>query len=186
MTSLKQLTFNNIIFNAAAKIISVVFLGVASIILARTLLPSDYGIVGFAMIFVNFLSQFNDLGFSSAVVQRKELDDRALYTGFTFRLGLGVFLYLVALAGSGASMWFIDNEAVADVIKVSALSFLISSISFVPTALLKRELSYKKISIANMSYSMTNSLLAIVLALTGFKYWSIVLANLCAGIVMVV
>lgn len=186
MNSLKQLTFNNIAFNATAKIISVVCLGISSIILTRTLQPNDYGIVGFAMIFVNFLSQFNDLGFSSAVVQRKELDDRALYTGFTFRLGLAVFLYALAAIGSGASGWFIDNKAVADVIKVSALSFLVISFSFVPTALLKRDLNYKKISIANMSYSMTNSLLAIILALSGFKYWSIVLANLCASIVMVV
>ena len=76
MDSLKQLTFNNIAFNATAKIISVVCLGISSIILTRTLLPSDYGVVGFAMIFVNFLSQFNDLGFSSAVGQRKELDER--------------------------------------------------------------------------------------------------------------
>lgn len=186
ISSLKQKTFNNIAFNAVTKVVSVVFQGVALIILTRTLLPSDYGIVGFAMIFVNFLSQFNDMGFSSAVVQRKDLDDRALYTGFTFRLGLAVFLYVVAVVGSGASGWFIENEAVANVIKVSALSFLIYSFSFVPTALLKRDLNYKKISYANMCYTMTNSVLAIILALAGFKYWSIVIANLCASLVMVV
>ncbi len=73
MSSLKQKTFNNIALNSAAKVVAVVFQGVASIILTRTLLPSDYGIVGFAMIFVNFLSQFNDLGFSSAVVQKNIL-----------------------------------------------------------------------------------------------------------------
>jgi lipopolysaccharide exporter len=185
MSSLKQKTFNNVAFNAIAKVISFFFQAVANVILSRALLSSDYGVVGFALIFVNFLSQFSELGLNSAIIQRKELSEKTLYTGFTMKLGLGVFIYFVVFITSGLAVFFFDNHAVVNVIKALALNFVINSFAFLPLALLKRDLDYKKISIANVCQTICNSSLAIILALAGFKYWSIVVANLCATLAMV-
>jgi len=186
MSSLKQKTFNNVSFSAITRIVAFFFQALANIILSRTLLSGDYGLVGFANIFINFLAQFSDLGVNSAVIQRKDLDEKALYTGFTMKLGVGLGIYLLAIMGSGLAVLFFDNHAVVNVIKVLALNFLINSFAFLPTSLLKRGLDYKKISIANICQTIFNSSLAIILALAGFKYWSIVLANLVATLAMVV
>lgn len=186
MSSLKKKTFNNVAFNAIARVVAVVFQAMANIILSRSLLSSDYGIVGFANIFVNFFMQFSELGLNSAVVQRKELDDKALYTGFTMKICIGVSIYIIAFFASWAAVYFFDNGAVVNVIKVLGFNFVINCFGFIPLTLLKRDLDYKKISIANITQTIFNSLLAMVLALAGYKYWSIVLANLLATTAMVV
>ncbi len=163
-----------------------VFQAMANIILSRSLSSSDYGLVGFANIFVNFLSQFSDLGLNSAVVQRKQLDDTALYTGFTIKLGISFFIYLTAFVGSGLTVFFFDNPSIVGVIKLLALNFIINCFGFIPSTMLKRDLDYKKIASANVCQTIVNSSLAMILALAGFKYWSIVFANLCATTAMIV
>lgn len=186
MSGLKQKTFYNIAYTGAARIVALVFQALANIILSRELTSSDYGLVGFANILVNFLSQFSDLGLNSAVVQRKQLDDTALYTGFTMKLSIGSFIYLIAFAASGLAVFFFDNPAVVDVIKLLALNFIINCFGFIPSTKLKRDLDYKKVAFATVCQTIVNSSLAMILALAGFKYWSIVLANLCATTAMIV
>jgi O-antigen/teichoic acid export membrane protein len=186
MKNLKQMTFNNVVYNMIAKGFTVVFQGVASIILTRTLLPEDYGVVGFSMIIVNSLLQLNDLGLNSALVQRKELDERALYTGFLMRFGISGALYAMAFTVSFFVSAIFDNPAVVSVIRVSALNFVIQSFAFIPLTLLRRELDFKRNALSAIVYAITNSTLSIVLALAGFKYWSIVLAALSANVAMVI
>jgi len=124
--SLKQRTFNNVAYTGVARIVALVFQAMANIILSRSLSSSDYGLVGFANIFVNFMSQFSDLGLNSAVVQKKQLDDTALYTGFTMKLGIAFSIYLISFVTSGLAVFFFDNPAVVDVIKLMALNFIIN------------------------------------------------------------
>jgi O-antigen/teichoic acid export membrane protein len=186
MKSFKQVTFNNVVYNAIAKGLTVVFQGIASIILTRTLLPEDYGIVGFSMIIVGSLLQFNDLGVNNALVQRKELDEKALYTGFVMRFGMSAALYAVAFVISFFVLAIFDNPAVVSVIKVAALNFIIQSFAFVPLTLLRRQLDFKRQAVSNVVYTIVNSTLSITLVLSGFKYWSIVLASLSANVAMVI
>lgn len=186
MSSLKQKTFNNVAYTGIARVVALVFQAMANIILSRSLSSSDYGLVGFANIFVNFLTQFSDLGLNSAIVQRKQLDETALYTGFTMKLGIGLFIYIIAFLGSGFAVLFFDNPSVVDVIKLLALNFIINCFGFIPSTLLKRDLDYKKVSLATVCQTIVNSSLAMLLALAGFKYWSIVLASLCSTTAMII
>src|SRR3989338_9817209 len=95
MNDLKIKTVKNIGFSAFSNIVKFLLSAVASIILAQILSPSDYGVVGFAMIFINFLARFSDLGISDAVIQRNQLDDRGLYTGYTTKFILGIVAFAV-------------------------------------------------------------------------------------------
>src|SRR5665647_2668568 len=95
MNDLKIKTVKNIGFNALSNIAKFFLSAAASIILAQRLSPSDYGVVGFAMIFINFLSRFSDLGITDAVIQRNQLDDRGLYTGYTTKFILGIVVFAV-------------------------------------------------------------------------------------------
>ncbi len=182
MKDLKTKTVKNIGFNALANVLKFVLAAVASIILAQRLAPSDYGVVGFAMIFINFLGRFSDLGITDAVIQRNQLDERGLYTGFTTKLILGVSVFAIVFLLSPLAKLFFDNSAIEYVIKVLSVSFIISSFGFLPTCLLTRELNYKRLIIPQLVSAVLNSGLSILLALTGFNYWSIVLANVAGAI----
>lgn len=184
--SLKAKTFSNVGYNSVAKVISLVFQAIANIILTRTLTAGDYGIVGFAAIFTAFLGQFSDLGIGSALIHRSEIDDKALYTGFTLKFFLGIAVCSAAWLAAPLATTLFDNPAVVDVIRILSLSFVINSFMFLPNILLTKELNYKKISIYNTLTILFQSTIAIILALKGFKFWSIVIANVSASVFTVV
>jgi O-antigen/teichoic acid export membrane protein len=179
--SLKTKTFSNIAYNSLAKVVTLVFQAFANIILTRTLTAADYGIVGFAGIFISFLGQFSDLGMGSALIQRHEINHKTLYTGFTVKFFLGIFICLTAWIVAPFSAKFFDNPSVVDVIRILSLSFVINTFIFLPNVLLTKELNYKSISFYNTLTVLFQSAVVITLALNGFKFWSIVFANLSAA-----
>jgi O-antigen/teichoic acid export membrane protein len=186
MSSLERKTFKNVSYTAGARGVAIVFQAIANIILSRELLPSDYGLVGFASIFVTFFAQFSDLGLNSAVVQRKELDERAIYTGFTMKLGIGFMLYMIAFASSWFALLLLDNPDIVLIIKILALNFIFNCFGFLPITQIKRELNYKFIAYANVIQTAFSSTLAIILALNGFSYWSIVFSNIFGVLAFVI
>jgi O-antigen/teichoic acid export membrane protein len=176
--SLKATTLRNVGYNSVARIIQLVVMAVANVIMTRTLAPSDYGIVGFAVIFTAFLSQFSDLGIGSAVIQKKELEERELYTAFTIKFVIGLVIFVLAYLGAPLAVQFFDNPAIVWVIRVLALNFVLNTFGILPSILLTRKLDYKKIALINLIAGILNSAVAVTLALMGFQYWSLVIASL--------
>jgi lipopolysaccharide exporter len=171
----------NIGWTATSKLIALVFQAMANVVLSRTLSSADYGVVGFAWVFINFLSQFNDVGINSAAVQRERLNRSVLSTAFTLKVVIAVSLFLIALGAAPLSAKLFDNDAVVGVIRLLSFNFLINALSFVPTTVLLRALDYRKISVANACSAAINAILSIVLVLSGWGYWSIVVGNLAAS-----
>lgn len=185
-SSLKIKTVQNVSYNAAAKITTLLFSSAANIILAQYLLPYDYGIIGFAMVFINFLTQFSDIGINSAVIQKSELDEETLYTAFSLKSIIGVLLFISTFLFAPLAKIFLKDEAIERVIQILLFNFIIITFTFLPTIILSRELNYKKLSLVAAVSGVVNSGVSIVLALNGFRYWSIVIASICTSLVSVV
>ena len=185
-SGLKRRTLENIGYNATSKIVALAFQAVASIILSRNLSSADYGVVGFAWIFINFLSQFNDLGLNNAVVHTRDLDDDGLATVFTLKFLISAALFVTAVSIAPAARWIFDDAAVVTIIRVLSFSFVLNAFTFVPSALLTRALDYRRLAVASTLGTFATAAISIVLVLLGFGYWSIVVANVAAGVVGVV
>jgi O-antigen/teichoic acid export membrane protein len=175
---LKNKTIQNIGYNSIAKITQIVVSAIASILLTRTLLPSDYGIVGFAGIFISFLSQFGDFGITNAVIRKKDLNNSEIYTAFSLKVCLSIFVFTVAFLFAPLTVRFFDNPAIVPVVRVLALNFVLNCFSFLPNLFLTRDLDFKKISYATLASTLLNSAVSVTLALMGFKYWSIVISGI--------
>lgn len=174
--------FVNIRYMSVAKVVTVALSTVVNIVLAQNLASADFGIYGFALIFITFLLLFKDLGMGTAVIQKENLDDRGLYSAFTINLVLGCAICLYGFILSPVAGIFFHDKAVVLVIRVLSLNFLINAFSFLPNSLLTRELSYRKLFFAQVYSSIFGAATSIVLALSGFKYWSIVIASLCTSL----
>lgn len=185
-SSLKLKTLGNVGYNAFATTVAFIFQALTTVVLARNLTSDDYGVVGFAMIFITFLSQFSDLGINSAVIQKVELDDSELYTGFAIKMILGMFALTLSLLVASLSKLFFDNNAIVSVIRVLSLGFVLNSLAFLPSSLLTRELNYKKLLVPQVGAAFVSSILCLTLALNGFRYWSIVVANVSATVASVI
>lgn len=175
---LKSRTVKNITLNVVAKILMFGLQAVANIILTRTLVPSDYGLVGMALIFMNFFALFGDMGITSAVIRKQELSERDLYTGFTVRVVQGVMLALLCAAASPVASKVFHNYEVGAILVVFSLNFIITGAGFIPHGRLNRELRYDRLFLPQVGYALVAAVVAIVAALTGFRHWSLVFATL--------
>src|SRR5690242_7031680 len=94
MTSSKAKIFQNVIYLSFARATAYIGGALTSMIVARNLSPSDFGVVAFAWIIIGFLGHFSDLGLGSAAVRSPSLDQKSLRTAFTLKLILGVAAFL--------------------------------------------------------------------------------------------
>lgn len=171
-------TLANIAYNSVAKFLTMGVAVVTSTILARKLGAEDYGVVGIAMTVIGFLSRFNDLGMTAALVQRRNLDERLLQTAQALNFLIATVLFVCALIAAPLTIPIFKNHAVPGVVSALAFTLILSAIGFLPTALLTREMQFVKLRMPLVTGSLVRGVVSVTCALTGWKYWSLVIGNL--------
>lgn len=155
----------------------------SSIILARLLFPEDFGVMGLAMITVQFARRLASFGFSMAIVQRKDVDDYHFHTAFWFNLFLFSLVTVIIFFSSPFIAAFFSNETLELVLKVIAFSFMFQSFISVPRAILMRNMDFKKVGVIEFTGNAVNMLSSIGFALAGYGVWSLVFGVLLGNLV---
>lgn len=150
---------------------------VITIVVIRLLTPSDYGLMAQAMYIIGLLTLINELGMGAALVQRDQIDDRLIGQVFALVLliNLGIFLLLALLSPLIAS--FFNEPTLVGIVLTLGVGFLFGSFSIVPSALLNREMAFKKRSIVDLAMILASSLTSLALALAGCGVWALVISN---------
>ena len=182
MTISKARTFRNVIYASFTKGATIVCIAAASSVVARSLSPSDYGVVGFAGIIIGFLSHFGDIGVGSAAIRRPILDQRGLQTALTLKIILSSGAFIAALLIAPFAHYFFEHPATGNVIRVLALDFLVSTIGFMSLVSLTREQNYKALVIPGVVSAVVRGIFTIMLILSGWKYWAVVFADVGANL----
>lgn len=143
-------------------------------ILAGILGPRDFGAVSIAVIYIAFLQMFLDQGLAAALIQRKNLEDKHLDAVFWMDIALSILLIVISVALS--TRWAAMNHApeIGKVISVLSVCILIEALSVVQTALLRRQMDFKSISIRANASVLIGGVVGIALAFAGFRVWSLV------------
>ena len=175
--SLGSKTVRSVSYKAIARFVSYGLQGLTTVVLAQNLSAKDYGIVGYATIFIGFLASFNDVGVGSAIVQRKQLDDLTLDTAFVLRIGLGLAAFAAAWLVAPFAGSSFGDAAVTSVIRLLSVGFLIGILGFIPRAILQREMEFGRCVVAALAGSVFRATVACILAVRGFGYWSIVVGT---------
>lgn len=160
--------------NAGTQIVSFV----VSILLARLLTPSDYGLIAIINVFINIANVFIVTGFSSAVVQKKELSETDKSTMFFASAALGFVLYGLLYAVAPYIALFYGEMALTRMLRVQSLVILIGSFSSVHQALITREMKFKKSFVASMIAVIVQSATGLILAIQGYGAWALIYSNL--------
>ncbi|HEX3660344.1 MAG TPA: lipopolysaccharide biosynthesis protein [Acidobacteriaceae bacterium] len=183
MTISKAETFRNVAYSGFGKGLTLVCGALTSMVVARNLTPSDYGVVGFAWIIIAFLSQFSDLGLANAVIRRPALHPHSLHTAFTLKLVLGFGACAAAFLIAPFARHLFDHPATGNVIRVLSLTFLVSTIGFAPQVMLTREMNYRALIIPAVAGAVTQCILAVTLVLHGWSYWAVVIGSVGGALV---
>ncbi len=188
MTVSKAKTFRNILYTGLGKGLTLVCVALASLVVARNLTPSDYGVVGFAGIIIGFLAQFSDMGVGNAVIRRSELHQSDLDTAFTLKLALGCSAFVLAWLIAPYAHHLFEHPATGNVIRILALNFLVSSIGFVPQIMMTREMDFRALVVPGVAGTVVQCIVTVTLVLRGWSFWAVVLASvgstLASGIVL--
>lgn len=159
---------------AGYQLLQLVVLGV----LARLLTPGDFGVVSAALVVTGLSAIVSQLGVGPALVQRPELEQRHLDTGFTISVSLGLVLGVVVWMSASLTATFLSVDKAAPVLRVLSWTFPIASVSTVARSLLSRELQFRWLAnIQILSYGLGYGLVGIAGALLGYGVWALVAAQ---------
>lgn len=148
-----------------------------TVILARLLAPEDFGIVGFALAVIGYLSVARDLGVGAALITRPQVDRRMCSTAFWTSLAWGLVLCLAVVLGAPLVGLFFDERAVL-VTRVLGVGFFLSTLGSTHDALLYRGLAFNRRIVPDVIQSLVKGVVSITLALVGWGYWSLVVGQL--------
>jgi len=151
---------------------------IITVILARLLVPEDFGLLAMIVAFSSLVSGFVNLGFSSAIIQAKQIDKKELSTIFYLNIIIGIFIALFFFSSAAFIADFYNDERLISISKVFSLTFLINSVGLVSFALLERKLKFKEIMVINLISGFLSGSIGLILAYTGFGVWSILFQSL--------
>jgi len=157
---------------------------VNAIVLARLLTPYDYGIIGMATVFINFLVLFKDAGLATATIQNERITENQISTLFWINLMLSVSLGAILLISGPILAVFYKKPELAPVITVLSLTFILSGLTIQHNALLQRHLKFYALSLNEIIAQGISLLVAILMALNGFRYWSLVGGTMARSLVL--
>jgi len=152
-----------------------------SILLARLLVPEDFGLLAMASAVTGFVVVFQFLGTSAPLIQRKELSAELTQSIFVLNVLLGVVLTAGVAASSPLLARVYNSTEVIPVIRVISLSLLLSSFGGVPGALLRREMRFDVLAKIGLFSAAVQGIVVTVLALLGYGVWALVTASLVSA-----
>lgn len=180
--SLKIETSFGLLWTGISQFSTQFFQFIVIVILARLLLPEDFGTVGLAVIFTGFINTINELGMSAAIIQRKNLNETHLSTSFWSSLGMGLILCILTILASPFVAAFFQKDLLKPILLVSSVGFIIGSLRVVHKATLEKSINFKKITIVDIISSFVSGLVSIVLAIYGQGVWSLIFGTLSGNL----
>jgi PST family polysaccharide transporter len=145
-----------------------------TVILARILLPSDFGLIAMVSVFVGFCNLFIDFGLTNALVQRANLEGRHLISAFWLSLAIGAVLTLVIIALAPALAALYSVPEVLWLTIAIAPTLLLGSLAGVQTALIFRAMDFRTYAVIENGALVASGAVAMGLALAGLGVWSLV------------
>lgn len=156
---------------------------VISIILARILAPSDFGIIAIILVFISFANVIIDGGLNTALIQKKNAEQEDFSTIFWFCLLMASCLYVFLFVAAPFIAHFYDNEVLTPVLRVLGISILFNSANSIQYAYVSRKLLFRKLFYVNATALLISGIIGVVMAYTGFGVWALVTQSLLNAII---
>lgn len=154
---------------------------VSTIILARLLVPADFGLLALGLLAVGILDGLRGLGVGAALIYRKEDPEGSAAVAFAISLAVGVTLALLVVAGAPVISGFFHEPRLVPVLRALSLALVLSALTSVPAALLRKELAFRRRMVPELGKTAAKGVVSVLLALAGFGVWSLVVGQLAGS-----
>ena len=166
--------FKNFIWSFGERIIAQVVTLVVSIILARILLPAEFGVVSLVMIFITLANVIVSDGFGSALVQKIDSDEIDFSTIFWFSEFVSIVLYTIIFFTAPLIAHYYDMSILTPVLRVMGLRLPLAALNSIQRARVSKDLAFKKFFFSTIIGTVISGFIGVFMAVKGFGVWSIV------------
>ena len=183
--NLKDKTVFGMMWGAVGKVGTLTINFLTNLVLARLLMPEDFGAIAMLAIFLAVSNIFIQGGLGAALIQKKNPERRDYSTVFYWNLAVALVFYLILYVSAPLIADYYALPLVKPLLRVQSVVLIIQSFSIVQYTQLQKQMNFKALSIRNMAAALAGTLIAIPLALRGFGPWSLVASAILASIVNV-
>lgn len=173
------------LINFITKYSSIFFQIIIGMILARLLVPEEYGIVAIVFILITFFSILGQIGMGPAVIQN-DLNLNEVFTVFLFSMFIGLVFSIVFFFSGDLIAKIYDNNAYVKISKLLSITIFFNISVMVPGALLRKRKEFIKIGVIEFLINITGGLFSIFFAYNGFSYYSLIYSSIISSILMLI
>lgn len=149
-----------------------------SIIIARIVSPSAYGLIVMIQVFLSFSQLFIDSGFTNALIQKKDRDETDYCTVFFFNMGVAILLYVLFFFSAPLIAIFYEEPQLKTITRVISLNLILSSLSIVQKTRLTINLDFKTQTRAGLMAVIISGTVGVICAYSGLEVWALVIQGL--------
>lgn len=176
--SLKKQAVSGMIWTYSQQFGSQILTFIVSIILARVLMPEEFGLIGMLAIFIGIGTTLFDGGLTNSLIRCNDLDEEDYATVFYFNFGCSIIIYVLLFFCAPFIAQFYKQPILTSITRVYGLTFIISAFGTVQNTILTKELQFKKQTIITFPAILISGALGVGLAYMGFGVWSLVYSAL--------
>lgn len=184
--NLRKKTVSGLIWSASEVIASQAIKLIIQIVLARLLLPKDFGMIGMITIFIALSQSIIDSGFQNALIREKKNSQTDYSTVFIFNLIMSIVIYIALFLSAPAISNFYGETALIKILRVLGVVVIINSFGLVQRTQMTKRIDFKTQTKISLISSIVSGIIAIFTALLGFGVWSLVIQTVLAQLLQTI
>ncbi len=154
---------------------------VVSMILARILLPEEFGLIGMIAIFLAVGKSLLDAGLTQSLIRSQNLDQEDFSTVFFFNLAASILIYIAIYLSAPLIANFYDQQILINIIRLFCITFIITAFSSVQAARLTKKMDFKTQMLIGLPSTVIGGIVGVTLAYMGYGVWSLVWNSLVSA-----
>ena len=159
---------------------------VVQVVLARILLPEDFGSLAIIVAFTGYATLFVSSGISTAVIQKKSLDRIDLSTLMTYTLIMAAVFYVCLFFLAPVISSYYGAPVLRPALRILALTLFLQGINSVQTGVLQRQMSFRKLFIRTIISVPIAGIVGVLMALKGYGIWALVAYSIANQLMVII
>lgn len=154
-----------------------------SIILARLLMPNEFGLIAMISLFISLGNLLINSGMSQSLMRTQDVDDDDYSSVFYFNLLVSVFIYAIVYFSAPYISSFYNQDILKFIIRIYSINFFINALSIIQITKLTKQLNFKLQTFISIPSTIISSIIGVLMAYNGFGVWSLVFSTLSQSII---
>lgn len=184
--NLKSKAVNGVAWSFVGSMANKAIQFVVSMILARLLTPADYGLIGMLGFFIGIAGTFIDSGFSSALVQYKDRQNKDYCTVFYVNFGMSFLMYGILYVCAPYIAEFYNQPILVQIVRIYCLTLLIGAFTAINSTILCININYKLSNIVGSTSALISGFIGVACAFSGWGVWALVAQQISSSVIRMI